>query len=214
MYFDNEVWLDSHAGWLAVIDQASKYGMVERFHFYMSGNYPGKATVIFYKSGPSVRFDKQGQASIRSTTQAAVPYYMEAEINSPIVKLQPAQTYAMDTVWNPIRIDSPPQRVTKFGVISQKLSAVRHDHSLTLAGTVSSYASGRLVASFRDNRGVEISRRSIREVHPEDMAAVDVSLPIPVNATSLMVKFFDTQNVDRGILDRISIPTQSAVHYR
>jgi hypothetical protein len=33
MYFSNEVWLDSSAGWLAVVDQQSQYGMVERFDF-------------------------------------------------------------------------------------------------------------------------------------------------------------------------------------
>src|SRR5262249_27715909 len=50
---ENEVWLDSTAGWLAVADSASGYGMLERFQHFAAGEYPGKATVIFYKNGGS-----------------------------------------------------------------------------------------------------------------------------------------------------------------
>ena len=210
MYFDNEVWLDSHAGWLAVVDQTSKYGMIERFHYYPSGNYPGKATVIFYKSGPSVHFDKQGQASIRPATQASTPYYMEAEINSPIVRLRPGETYALDTTWNPIRIDSAPQRVTNFGVISQKLVAARHGQSVVLTGTISSFANGQLVASFLDHRGIQIGRRqSIQQLNPEEINAIDISLTAPAGARSLVVKFVDGQGVDRGILNQLVLLEES-----
>ena len=103
-YFENEVWLDSNAGWLAVLDRQSRFGMIERFTYQPAANYPGKATVIFYKNGPSVRFDKEGHASIPATTQAETPFYMEAEINSPIVPLAPNQTYAFDTAWTPIHL--------------------------------------------------------------------------------------------------------------
>lgn len=103
-YFDNEVWLDSNAGWLAVLDRESRFGMIERFTYQPSANYPGKATVIFYKNGPSVRFDKEGHATIPVTNPADTPYYMEAEINSPIVKLTPNETYAFDTTWTPIHL--------------------------------------------------------------------------------------------------------------
>src|SRR6202142_3665571 len=38
-----ELWLDSTAGWLAVVDGTSKYAMVERFQFEETRTYPGKA---------------------------------------------------------------------------------------------------------------------------------------------------------------------------
>jgi len=54
LYLENEVWLDSDAGWIAVVDDAAKYGMVERFQHVSGAEYPGKASVIFYKNGAAL----------------------------------------------------------------------------------------------------------------------------------------------------------------
>ncbi len=56
----NEVWLDSTAGWIAVVDHASQFAMVERFVYHPGADYPGKASVIFYKNGPSFGLNEQG----------------------------------------------------------------------------------------------------------------------------------------------------------
>ena len=61
-----ELWLDSTAGWLAVVDGSSKYGMVERFQFEESRAYPGKASIIFWTNGPEVKLSADGNASLRS----------------------------------------------------------------------------------------------------------------------------------------------------
>jgi hypothetical protein len=87
LYLENEVWLDSDAGWLAVIDDASKYGMIERFQYASSAEYPGKASVIFYKNGAALELDENGVPTLRSANWQDAPYYMEAEINSPMIAL-------------------------------------------------------------------------------------------------------------------------------
>ena len=46
-YLENEVWLDSSSGWLAVVDDNGEYAMVERFRYVRQTEYPGKASVIF-----------------------------------------------------------------------------------------------------------------------------------------------------------------------
>ena len=50
-----ELWLDSKDGWLAVVDGASQYAMVERFRYDDTKPYPGKASVIFWTNGPQLR---------------------------------------------------------------------------------------------------------------------------------------------------------------
>ena len=52
-----ELWLDSTAGWLAVVDGTSRYAMVERFHFEAARTYPGKASIIFWTNGPEVKLN-------------------------------------------------------------------------------------------------------------------------------------------------------------
>ena len=208
MYFSNEVWIDSTAGWLAVVDQQSHYGMIEQFTFEPSGNYPGKATVIFYKNGPSVSFDKQGHASIRPTTPETTPYYMEAEINSPIVKLVPNENYSWETTWNPIRIDSVPQSVTESGVVSQRLTAVRHADSLAISGTFATFTNGSLVAVLM-SRGAEFDRRVLRQVRPEESIVLDESIPAPSNTVRVLLKLLDKNGADLGTLDEANIQTQT-----
>ena len=52
-----ELWLDSTEGWLAVVDGASQYAMVERFQYEENKPYPGKASVIFWTNGPEIRLN-------------------------------------------------------------------------------------------------------------------------------------------------------------
>ena len=85
-----ELWLDSTAGWLAVVDGSSRYGMVERFQYEESRTYPGKASIIFWTNGPAVKLSADGTASMPSDGDAS-PYYLEAEINSPLCQLRPGR---------------------------------------------------------------------------------------------------------------------------
>jgi hypothetical protein len=101
---ENEVWLDSPAGWLAVVDAAAGYAIIEKFHYVSGGDYPGKASVIFYKNGSFVHLDEQGFPVLTPPNGETSARYMEAELNSPLVSLAPGETYAMDTEWRPVHI--------------------------------------------------------------------------------------------------------------
>jgi hypothetical protein len=57
----NELWLDSPAGWIAVVDGSSRYSMVQRFAFHPETDYPGKASVIFYNNGSTLEIGGDGQ---------------------------------------------------------------------------------------------------------------------------------------------------------
>jgi hypothetical protein len=121
LYLQGEVWVDSPANFVAVVDGSSQFAMVERFEFNAAAEYPGKADVIFYKNGPAVEIDQQGKAVMR-TSPDDTPFYMEAELNSPMVKLAPGESYTFKTEWFPTRIGSDFQIVTDAGVVSDPLA--------------------------------------------------------------------------------------------
>lgn len=121
---ENEVWLDSAAGWVAVIDAGSRYGMIEKFKYFGSGEYPGKATVIFYKNGSRVQLNAQGVPELSPAKAEDAPRYMEAELNSPIVSLAPGETYAMDTEWYPLRVSKGPGSEMDEGVCTGLLHVI------------------------------------------------------------------------------------------
>ena len=120
-YLENEVWLDSVAGWLAVVDADSQFAMVERFHPVKGADYPGKASLIFYKNGASLELNENGRPVLRSSEVESAPYYMEAEINSPLVELQPGETYSMDTNWWPTRADGQLRDVVDSALFFRRL---------------------------------------------------------------------------------------------
>jgi hypothetical protein len=131
-YLENEVWLDSTAGWLAVVDGESQFAMVERFQYLKSSDYPGKASLIFYKNGTTLELNEKGSPVLRSSDVESAPYYMEAEINSPMIELQPGESYALDTSWWPTRADSQMRGVTSAGVILSPLTIAMPNNSLVL----------------------------------------------------------------------------------
>lgn len=100
----NEVWVDSTAGWVAVVDATAQYGMIERFHYTESSEYPGRATVIFYKNGSMVELNEKGFPELSTAHGENAPRYLEAELNSAVVSLAPGETYAMDTEWKPVHL--------------------------------------------------------------------------------------------------------------
>ena len=60
------MWLDSTAGWIALVDGATHYAMVEMTKYIEGAEYPEKASVIFYKNGPTVQLDAQGMPYLTS----------------------------------------------------------------------------------------------------------------------------------------------------
>jgi hypothetical protein len=208
MYFENEVWVDSRSGWLTVFDKQSKYGMVERFSFVADGNYPGKATVIFYKNGPSVNFDKQGRASIPATTLAMTPYYMEAEINSPIVELPPRGTYAMDTTWNPVRMTDPPSAVTASALITQRLHATRHGSEVTLTGAFTPFHDGTIALLLLNSNGAELSRRVLQQAGPAQGVILRQTEALPSGAARIVLALFDESGADYEFVDQVEFDVQ------
>jgi hypothetical protein len=208
MYFENEVWVDSQAGWLTVFDKESQYGMVERFSFQADGKYPGNATVIFYKNGPSVNFDKQGRASIAVPTLATTPYYMEAEVNSPMVNLPPGGTYAMDTVWNPVRMSDPPRSVTASGLVTQRLHATLNGDAVTFTASVTPFGNGTITALLFNKDGSEVGRRVLMQASPNDSLVLNETMPLPSGAAHLKLALFDGHGSQRGVLDEVQFDGQ------
>lgn len=164
LYLENEVWLDSDSGWIAVIDNASRFGMIERFHYAAGAEYPGRASVIFYKNGAAIQLDQDGMPQLRSADPAQSPYYMEAELNSPMIQLQPGKSSSFDTSWYPVRTGKDFISVTNAGIVEAPLAATVDGSSVQLSGTFAVFFPGHFSLHIRDTAGNE---------HQLDLGAVD-----------------------------------------
>jgi hypothetical protein len=197
-----EVWIDSPGEWLAVVDGSSRFAMVERFRYVRGAEYPGKATVIVYTTGT-------GRGGPQPPADPARPpiHYMEAEVNSPLIRLDPGESYAMDTQWLPARMGSQFTNVTYAGTIGHPLTAIRSPTGLTLAGEFGVFFAGQLEARFYDRQGARLGTAKVQDVTPLEMVSLQQAVPAPAETGRVSIHLIDSQGLDRGPLGEIAIPS-------
>lgn len=200
-----ELWLDSTDGWLAVVDGASKYAMVERFRFDPTKPYPGKASVIFWTNGPEMRLSKDGVPSL-SADADATPTYLEAEINSPLCRLRPSESCDLDTEWYPTRGDAGFQGVKDAGIVMRPLeAALLASGKVRLSGSFGVFSSGHLIAHFYDEHGGSLGTMPIAGVSPAEPLLLNAELAPPTNAARVSLHVEDENGVDCGSLQEVRV---------
>ncbi|MGA9720048.1 MAG: hypothetical protein WBQ79_17330 [Acidobacteriaceae bacterium] len=204
-YLENEVWLDSTAGWIALVDGATHYAMVEKIRYLEGADYPEKASVIFYKNGPTVQLDAQGMPYLTSKTLKETPYYMEAELNSPMAVLTPGETYAMDTYWYPSRMSPDLKTVTDAGLVGRSLVAKNNAGKLELSGSFGVFFPGTLKAYLYDEGGAETGEVSLQSVQPQDPVQLSQTITTAKNVARVSVHLIDSSGLDRGALGEVLV---------
>jgi len=200
-----ELWLDSTAGWLAVADGSSKYAMIERFQYDASRPYPGKASVIFWTNGPEIRLNAEGEASMPSGGDGS-PYYLEAELNSPLCRLRPGESCDFDTEWFPTRGGSEFHGVTDAGTVARPLRATRSANGkIALSGSFGVFFSGRLVAHFYNQHGGQLQNIPVADVDPAELVSLETEVAVSGNPARVSLHLEDRSGLDRGSLQEVNL---------
>ena len=187
-----ELWFDTRGGWLAVADSTTEYAMVERFRVEEAKEYPGNATVIFYMNDGN----KAKETAL---------YYMEAEINSPMARLQPGETYSMDTEWYPTRAGRDVVGVADGGIVVQHARVSGGSKAKKLTGAFGVFFSGKVRAEFLDAGGKRVSEKTLKTVAPQDSVKLDENIQVPRSASRMVLHLVDSRGRDRGVLDEVSL---------
>ncbi len=200
-----ELWLDSTAGWLAVVDGDGRYAMVERFRYEKNETYPGKASVIFWTNGPEMRLSAEGEPSVTSGGDGS-PRYLEAEINSPLVQLRPGETRDLDTEWFPARAGAEFHGVEDAGIIVNPLRATRLESGhIRLSGSFGVFFAGRLVAHLYSDHGSSLGTLPLTQVDPTDIVVLETELTPPAKSSRISLHLEDANGLDRGALQEVQV---------
>lgn len=200
-----ELWLDSTEGWLAVVDGSSRYAMVERFQYEESKPYPGKASVIFWTNGPEMRLSSEGMPSLSADSDAG-PYYLEAELNSPMCRLRSGESCSFDTEWFPTRSGAEFHGVTEAGIVIRPLRATRlANGKIKLSGSFGVLFPGRIVARFYNAHGSSLGTVPITDANPTEPVSLEVETVSPEKPARLSLHLEDENGVDRGALAEVPV---------
>jgi hypothetical protein len=130
---------------------------------------------------------------------------MEAEINSPLVRLDPGETYAMDTQWFPTRMGSELKTATYAGVVGRPLSAARTPEGFTLAGEFGVFFAGQLEARFYDRGGARLGALAVQQAMPTELVTLQQTVQAPADTTRVSLHLLDRQGIDRGPLGEAAV---------
>jgi len=204
LYLENEVWLDSEEGWIAIVDDLSQFGMIEEFRYAKDAEYPGQASVIFYKNGAAIELDSSGMPQLRSSDPQRAPYYMEAELNSPMIRLEPGASYGFDTQWYPARTGKSINSVSAVGVVESPLQAVAEAGRLHLSGKFGVFFPGKLAARVFDDHGAqwEIALGTADPLHEVQL---DQTIELAPGVVRVALHLNDAQDKDLGVLGEAEI---------
>ena len=200
-----ELWLDSRNGWLAVVDGNTKYAMIERFRFQPNQPYPGKASVIFWTNGSGLQLRSDGEP-VLSSEEGNPPFYMEAELNSPLCRLRPGESCDFETEWFPTRAaGSDLREVSEAGILLTALQARLEAGKIKLAGSLGVFFPGRLVARLYDQHGASLGTVPVIDVNPTEPILLQAEIPANTKTTRLSVHLIDVNGVDRGSLEEVPV---------
>jgi len=201
-----EFWVDSTDGWLAVVDGGSRYAMVERFEYQHQNTYPGRASVIFWTNGLHVSFTGDGEPSVNDQPEDAAPFYMEAEINSPMCRLRAGESCQLDTDWYPTRTGNDFHGVTDAGITSHPLEATLLENGkVRLSGSFGVFFPGRLVGHFYDEHGSSIANVPVADVTPAELVELNLEAAPGGKPARVSLHLEDASGLDRGALQEIPI---------
>ncbi|HEY7097838.1 MAG TPA: hypothetical protein VH437_14020 [Terriglobales bacterium] len=200
-----ELWLDSTAGWLAVVDGSSRYAMVERFRYQELLPYPGKASIIFWTNGPEVKLSPDGIASLTSGSDAS-PHYLEAEINSPMCRLRPGESCSLETEWFPTRVGSEFHGVTDAGIVVTPLRvAYQEKDKIKLTGSFGVFFAGHLVAHLYDQHGSSLGTVRVAEVDPTAIVSLVTEVTPEKKPSRVSLHLEDENGLDRGAVGEVRV---------
>jgi len=203
-----ELWLDSTEGWLAVVDGSTQYAMIERFQYESTKPYPGKASVIFWTNGPEMRLNSDGEVAISGGEEGEPPYYLEAELNSPLCRLRAGETCDFETEWFPTRAGTEFHGVTEAGILVHPLRATRSDNGkIKLSAAFGVFFEGRLIAHLYDEHGAALGSMPVVNVNPTEPVSIDTELAFNAKTARLSLHLEDSNGVDRGPLQEVQVGT-------
>ena len=201
-----ELWIDSNAGWLAVLDGATKYSMVERFQFQEGKPYPGKASVIFWTNGSGLQLNGDGEPVLRADEEGKPPFYMEAELNSPLCHLRAGESCDFDTEWFPARADGEIHGVVDAGIVVKPLHASRMENGkISLTGSFGVFFPGRVLVRLYDQQGASIETIPGADVSPTQLVTLQTEISANAKANRVSLHLIDSNGVDRGSLGEVPV---------
>jgi len=193
-YQVGKIAVDSRAGWVAFVNQASGFAFIQRFQYLPGEPYPdGGATVECWTTGLG--------APVGNLDYARNPqYHLEAEVLGPLRLMQPGEAQSFDIEWCACRCPGPIVNITEAGATHAPLTTEPEGSALRLRGMYGVFEPGTVRLAWLDAAGIELAAETLGPAHPLEVLRVDVVREAPKEWESVELALAG----DVGVLDRLT----------
>ena len=204
LYRVGKIGVDSHQGWLAVVNGQTEYCFVETFQHFPDRPYPDNASIEFWNHGPGT-VSRGPYDQVLPDDPEQTPYFFESEVISPYAELEPGEEYKFRVNWWLSRSHDPVRNVTWAGVVSEPLSAEPKGDKVTLRGSFGVFHAGTREATFYNKLGQILAREDLGAIDPRDLYRLQKSVSLPQETFRITVGLRDADGESLGILGNVML---------
>lgn len=177
--------VEAEQGWLVAMRPEDRFALVETFPLFRERAYPDGAPVECWVNGKGTFTVPTGQLDAEADPNGCDPY-IETEILSPLVELEPGESYAFPLCWHATQAGCPKVAdVTEAALISEPLRATPEQGQIRVTGSCGFFHVGTLELSADAAEGQSLAIHRLGEVSPSVAFPLDCSITVPAGARKL-----------------------------
>ncbi len=165
-------------GWLATLDTRRAVALAETFPLFPALPYPDDAPVEFWVNGQGSFTIHGERIDVEQDPNGCDPY-IETEVLSPLVQLQPREEYAFQTSWHRTSIDADTiSSVNHCAAIGNRLMARRHGKEVHVTGSFGLFQVGLVELVCVSRSGKVGGVQTLGSCNPLAPCQLDCSVPL------------------------------------
>jgi hypothetical protein len=197
--------LNPEKGWIVALHGESGIALIETFPIFKALPYPGDTSLELWVNGKG-SFTIHGDRIDTTLDPIGCDAFVETEILSPLIELDPGKRYSLEIFWNCASLEGDQVRdVGCHAVIARPLTVTRHDKKLKVTGAYGFFHLGRLeiVGTFRD--GKEGPGHTVGPVSPLQACRVEEYIPYELGMCKVRLRLRDQDGKLIGTVDEAAL---------
>jgi Domain of unknown function (DUF4380) len=192
-------------GWMATLHAQRGMALVETFPFFRDDPYPDGAPLEFWINGQG-SFTLLGETINMQEDPNGCDPYIETEVLSPLIDLEPGQQYAFPVFWHCSSIHGGAiAKVNCCAAIAEPLTAKAGEGKVQVRGSFGLFRSGILEIAGIHRNGRVGTGRVVGEVSPLGACPIDESIAHETGLFRVALRLRDSEGKFLGTVDEALI---------
>ena len=171
--------IDSEAGWAVTVDGRARKALAQVFTGFPGAEYPDHGSSVAFWVNGAGSFEFLGNTVDCVRDVGKTPPFLEAEVLSPLVTLNPGDEFSFDILWGMGEATGVPAAATGAGLVTDLAASRNAAGQVRCQAQVTPFVTGRCAARALDRSGGEVARSDLGTVAAGRCHRVDAAWLAP-----------------------------------